>query len=197
MRVQTRWDGFNGAPGFTVMHFRDFDTDTAPTIAQATAALDRVRLFFETVKSQIPSACRVTVQPVVDVIEHTDGSLVDSLNVTSSPAAITGTSAGTVAGPAGAVFNWRTNTIRNGRRVRGRTFLVPLGATAYEANGTLSAAALTSFNTAATALVDSTGTPDLFVYGRPSAPQATDGVIAVVSSYTIPDMVAVLRSRRD
>lgn len=197
MRVTSRWEGFTGSPGFTVMHFRDFDTEGAITPAQASAALERVRAFWDGIKASIPSAVRIQPLGEVEILEDSDGSLQDVVTAGSVPVAIAGTSAGVVAGPAGAVVNWRTSAIRNGRRIRGRSFIVPLGATAYEANGSLAPAAHTAFNAAAQALAASTGTPDLGVYSRPSGPGATDGQWAVVTGYSVPDKVAVLRSRRD
>jgi len=93
--------------------------------------------------------------------------------------------------------NWRTNQIRNGRRVRGRSFLVPLAGSAFEGNGTLSASTLTSLKSAADTLRTAAGTTQLGVYARPTTKDATDGLWAQVTANTVPDMGAVLRSRRD
>jgi hypothetical protein len=197
LRVKAQWTGFTGSPGYSVFHFRDFDSDT-PTDAQATAAMARVREWCANVSQFVPAVVSLQVQSDVDVIEDTTGQLVTVLSGTPVLAVTGGASASAgFATAVGAVITWRTGTVRNGRRVRGRTFIVPLSSAAFETNGTLSSAALTAFNTAATNLRNPTGTPDLGVYARPSGPAATDGSWAVVTGHSVPDMGAVLRSRRN
>lgn len=197
LRVVTRWDGFAGSPGFTNLHFRDFDTDTNPDSAQVSSAINKVAGFFGAIAGLLPAAARLQVQREVDVLESTTGELLNSLNFTGTLNPIAGTATGSVAGPAGAVVNWRTGNVRNGRRIRGRTFLVPLATTAYETDGSLVSSALNTIQTAATTLIGQTGNPDFGVWARPSGPTATDGIWVVATGASVPDMVAVLRSRRD
>jgi hypothetical protein len=200
IRIKTRWSGFTGAPGFTVMHFRDFSTGEAgdPTQATAQAAADRVFSFFNPLKAQLPSVVRLTIEPDAELLEETTGELLDVMSVTQS-GTLNG-AASTTAGysaASGAVVNWRTNVVRNGRRIRGRTFLVPLTSTAYDTAGTLSSLAIPDIQAGINAITNTSGSPDLGVWARPSAPGAADGNWAVVSSGSVPDMAAVLRSRRD
>lgn len=197
MRVTARWSGFSGAPGFTVMHFRDFDTEGDVTQAQADSAVNRVGGFFNAISTALPSAVTVSISGDVEILEDSTGTLVDSVTAAGIPLPVQGGATGNVAGPAGAVVNWRTGSIRNGRRIRGRTFLVPLATSVYAEDGTLSPGVQSTIQTAATALVASTGTPDLGVYARPSGPAAADGQWVVATGANVPDMVAVLRSRRD
>lgn len=200
LRISARWSGFSGAPGYTVMHFRDFgsgDGGGGPVIAStATAAAARVRTFFDGVKGFLPAAVQVQIEADAEVIEDTTGSLVNSFS-TGTNAPVQGTGTGFYSAPTGAVVNWRTSGIRNGRRLRGKTFLVPLATGAFSATGTLSAGTRTALSTAAATLADSTSTPDLFVYGRPTAAGAADGVAFAVTSFSVPEIAAVLRSRRD
>lgn len=200
LRVKTRWSGFVGSPGYTVMHFRDFGTDpessTAQTTENAAAAVARVRTFFSALATVLPSSVTVVPESEVDVIEHTNGELVESYAVTAG-APIVGTATNNFSAPVGAVVNWRTGTIRNGRRLRGRTFLVPLSTTAFGTSGILNPGANTTIGNAALALAGGTTGPRLFVYGRPSNADATDGAFGIVTSSNVPTMSAVLRSRRD
>lgn len=199
-RVKARWSGFTGAPGYSIFHFRDFaagGSSGAPIdAAAAAAAVTRVRNFFIAVAGLIPTRVNILVEAEVEIIEDTTGALVTSF---STPATLTvqGTSNSVFSAAVGAVVNWRTNGIRNRRRVRGRTFLVPLGSGAFADTGQLTSAAVATLTTAATALADQAGTIDLFVYSRPSATGATDGTAFVVSSAQVPAMGAVLTSRRD
>lgn len=200
LRVKARWTGFSGAPGFTVLHFRDFSgpdgAGAEPDNAQAAAAGERVRAFFQTLNGLLPESVRIAVEPDVDVVEDSTGELIDSLNA-GQIATVSGAVPGSFSGPSGAVVNWRTGGIRNGRRIRGRSFIVPLSSSIYSNAGILTAGAQDALQTAANALAASSGTPDLMVYARPTSAGATDGQSSVVTSATVPSLIAVLRSRRD
>jgi hypothetical protein len=196
-RVTARWTGFTGAPGFTVMHFRDFG-GTFPTEADVQVAVDRVRAFFDAIKLYIPSQVSIQVLGEVEVLEESTSTLLDVL-VATTPAVVTGTAAAATAYAAavGAVVSWRTGVVRNGRRIRGRTFVVPLAASAFDNTGTLVSTAVTAINNAATTLRDATSIADLGIYARPTAPGASDGLWALVTGHQVPDMGSILRSRRD
>lgn len=200
LRVKARWAGFSGAPGFTVLHFRDFATGegggTDPDSAQAVAAATRVRSFFDAIKANLPAAATVTIEPEVEMLEDTTGELMDTFPA-GTQAVVTGTNSAAFAGPIGAVINWKTGSVRNGRRIRGRSFIVPMALGMFTTGGIVTPAAQTTLQTAANALVDNTSTPDLGVYARPSAPLATDGRWVLATSATVPTLAAVLRSRRD
>lgn len=198
LRVTARWTGFIGSPGYSVFHFRDFTAGGEPTSAQAQVAVDKVRAFFAGVGPYIPNVATVTLLPDVPVIEETTNTMTGVFS-TTVPAPVVGTAGvgSEFAAAVGAVVTWRTSVVRNGRVIRGRTFLVPLARNAFFTDGTLAAAAITAINNAATTLRDPTGDGDLGVYARPSAPGATDGEWAFASAHSLPDMGAVLRSRRD
>jgi hypothetical protein len=199
LRVKARWSGFAGAPGYTVFHFGDDLQNPGdpgvPNVSDADAAVRRTHEFFQGLQVQFPQGVHIQVESAVDVIEHTTDTLVDVLG--AEPAQqVTGFGQGGYAAAAGAVVNWGTSTIRNGRRLGGRTFLVPLSGAAYSLDGTLEASVITALGTVSTELTDRGQNPDLLVYGRPTGPGASDGVIGVVNSFRVPDMSAVLRSRR-
>jgi len=197
LRVKARWSGFQGSPGYSVFHFSNF-AGASPTGSEATVAVTKVREFFFAIRTQIPTGCTVLVEPDVDVIESTDGKLISVLNG-GAPGPVAGgaSAAAGYATAVGAVVTWRTAGIRKGRRVKGRTFIVPLSSVAFANDGTLNGDIIFSLTQAALGLSDQASSPDLGVYGRPSAKGATDGVWFPVASYSIPDMGAVLRSRRD
>lgn len=207
IRIKARWSGFTGGPGYSVFYFRDFSA-TEPVAADATAAMARVRTFFDDIKINLPSTVNIQVESDVEVIEETTGALTDVLAGTPV-AVVAGLASPTAvyAAAVGAVVTWRTGGIRNNRRIRGRTFLVPLSSTAFASDGTLSAVAVTDLSDAATLLRSAAGTPDLGVWARPTAIKDAagnptgaynaDGIWYVVASHSIPDMGAVLRSRRN
>ena len=197
LRVKARWSGFQGSPGYSVFHFAGF-AGAEPTTSEATVAVSKVQAFFFAIRTSIPTGCVILVEPDVDVIESTDGKLVSVLNG-GAPGPVNGgaSAAAGYATAVGAVVTWRTAGIRKGRRVKGRTFLVPLSSVAFSPDGTLNGDIMYSLTQASLGLSDTQSSPDLGVYGRPSTKGATDGVWFPVASYSIPDMGAVLRSRRD
>lgn len=196
-RVKIQWSGFQGAPGLTVLHFGAFPHDTW-TQAQADAAVVKTDAFIQFLKAHIAYGASLVTQADTEAIDVTTGELIAIVTTTPAAAATSTQSLGQkFTAASGAVVNWKTNEIRNGRRMRGRSFLVPLGISVVENNGTLDPGFMTSLNTAATALRAVSGSSNLMVYGRPSAPGATDGTVGGVIAHSVPDMAAVLRSRRD
>lgn len=196
MRVQGRWTGFSGGPGYTAFHFRDFTAGGEATSAQAQAAVDRANVFFNAVRTDIPDEISIQVESEVEVLEDTTGTLVDVFN-TVQAAPNQGLASSVYSGPVGAVVNWSTQGIRAGRRIRGRTFLVPLEANSFTGSGGLSTTSQGRLAAAAAELADSTSTPDLGVWARPTGPGIADGQWSVVSGSRVPTLAAVLRSRRD
>lgn len=198
VRVKARWSGFTGSPGYSNFYFREFsDGAWEPTAAEADQCMGKIHTFFDSMKLIFPPNVRIQVMNDCEVINDANGELQNVLTP-ASRAVIAGTSgAANYSAATGAVITWRTGNVRNGRRVRGRTFLVPCATVAYDLDGSLQNSTITTLNTAANALIAGTGTPDLHVWSRPSAPGAADGVSYVVTSQNTPDKVAVLRSRRD
>lgn len=209
MRVKMRWQGFQGAPGYSVFHFQDQAGDGSPaTVIQGMvdAAHGRIWNFANNIKTLLPNVVQLVVEPDVEVIESTDGRLLD-VRTAPSKVMLTGSAGETsvYSAASGAVINWRTAVVRKRRRIRGRTFVVPLASTCYETNGTLNTSCMAILNTEAATLTAQTTEPDLGIYARPTRTKNTDGTWktnsdgewAVVRSHTVPDMTAVLRSRRD
>jgi len=196
-RVKLRWSGYQGGPGYSIFHFKE-DGDINPSVASAELAVDRVDAWIQAIRTFVPQVVTLQTMADVETLLESDGTLTNVL-ATTPAAAVLGNASSAVgfAAAVGAVINWRTGGVRNGRRVRGKTFLVPFSSAAFEPNGTLAAGTITAINTAAAAMIADTTAPDMGVYARPSGPGATDGIWHKATSYNCPDMGAVLRSRRD
>jgi hypothetical protein len=196
LRVKLKWSGLPGGIGYSLFHMRDFSTGE-PTLADANGAIGKVDNFINTIKPLIPPVVSMVVESEVEVIEETNGQMQTVLGGTSLGTEF-GMASGTAgySAPVGAVISWSTGGVRNGRRVRGRTFVVPLSNEAWDTDGTLKSTALTTLNAAATSLRDIGGSPDLGVYARPTSAGATDGIWYAATGHRVPDMAAVLRSRR-
>jgi len=199
-KVVAEWQGFQGAPGYTNLFFRNIISDGAPGTlderASAILAQGRVFNFFQDIMTFFPDDVKIQVQANVDVLEDTDGALVG--NWQGDPLAqLQGENAGGYAAASGACVSWQTSVIRNRRRIRGRTFLVPLRSDSYLTTGRIGPGTATAIQTAANELVDPAGLNTFGIWARPSSKGATDGVWAPAKSGRMTDLPAVLRSRRD
>jgi hypothetical protein len=194
-RVTINWTGFIGGPGYTNLYWRDASPGT---ISQGVIddAATKVDAWLGAWDDYLPPSVAVQVDSTIDIIDDTNGQLQGFMSVAAKPLR-QGAGTGNYSAASGACVNWYTDGVRNGRRVRGRSFMVPLAGNALAGNGTLDDTALGLWRTATTTMDANTGTARLVVWGRPTAPGATDGASWEVTSSTIPDKAAVLRSRRD
>ena len=190
-RVKAQWSGFTGAPGFSVFHFDGPDSGTSSDPTKCVAA---VAAFFGNLQDRFTRNVKIQVQSTVELIDTPTGDLLEFFD-TPTPPVMTGLESGGYSAVSGANVSWLTNTVRNSRRVRGRTFLVPLASACYQDDGTLMQATIDDLNSAASNLRSET--LSLMVYGRPSGKGATDGIAAAVTGHRVTDKAAVLRSRRD
>lgn len=196
LRVVARWTGFQGSPGYSNFFFAA-DNDGFHTDEAADLCADKVDAFFGVAAGLFPSTFRISTLSDVDEIDPTTGELQRTFNAGARGAVAGSAAANGYSGTSGAVVTWRTSGVRNGRRVRGRTFLVPTANVAYDIDGTLQNSTLTTLNNAATGLRTVFSNFQLGIWARPTAPGAADGAWFPVTSASVPDMPAVLRSRRD
>lgn len=182
-KIPVSWTGGPGGPGVSV-----FYSDAAATIP--TGALGT---FFNAVKTLIPSPITWTIPNTGDIVDSSTGTLVGSWTQGTSTVVSASGSGSSYAAGSGAVVRWNTGGIVNGRRVRGRTFFVPVVGAIYS-SGRILGTQVAVFQAAANALVASSG-PDLRIWHRPTA--HVGGSAHAVTAAFVPDLAAVLRSRRD
>ena len=126
-----------------------------------------------------------------DLVNEATGAITGAA-ATANPAVVTGQHNGVYAGSTGAVVRWQTAGYVSGRRVQGKTFLVPL-VQAFDTQGSIATTALTTLTNAANGLVTA-GSGDFVVWHRPTA--FASGSSHPVTGALVPDLAAVLRSRR-
>jgi hypothetical protein len=191
-KVTAVWSGWPGAPGYSNFYFSGIGLVDGDYVAMTAA----VRTFFAGFTLCLPTGISILVSPVVQEIDPATGQLTGEHTASTVPTAVAGAGGTNFASPVGACVIWRTSTSINGRLLKGKTFLVPLGASSYDTDGTLLASRLAELRTAATTLADfgSVLTRQLVVWHRPVA--GAGGSIADVASATVNDRSAVLRTRR-
>jgi hypothetical protein len=187
-RVKIIWSGFTGAPGYSNYFFDATATDMAA-----------LKSFLSACNSYYPNTVSLAIPTSGDQIDSSTGQITGVW---------TGTNGGTVnglggtaaySGASGFLVNWKTSTIVAGRRVQGRTYFVPASVNVYQTDGTIIESARTTVLNAANAMIASYGT-QLKIFARPFAgagvKPARPGASATVVGCFVPDIAAVMRSRR-
>lgn len=192
--MTARWSGFSGAPGYSNFHFGQGFLDGGLFGDEAQAVAQRVADAFDAMKTVLPAGVRINIEPSVQIFDEGSGVLEDFAEIDPIEEIRGGTQVD-YAGPVGAVVNWRTNDVRAGRRIRGRTFLVPLASEYFDNAGSLTTTARQWVQSFANAMIGNELQGDFGIWARPI--NGAGGVFATVTSGTVPDLSAVLRSRRD
>lgn len=175
------WTGAQGLPGVSVWY-----------ATSATTLLSDLATFYGAIKSLLPPTVSIQVAGSGDTLNDANGVLTGSWSA-SLPAAIVGTGAsGAYPAGVGGYINWRTSAIIGRRRLQGRTFICPLIQSAYQSDGTLAPATVTTLASAAGGIVTGANT---LIWHRPT-PGGSDGSSSLITGNAVPDQVTSLRSRR-
>jgi hypothetical protein len=193
--VTAVWAGFTGSPGYSRFNF--FELADAASCNAAGAA---VKTFFQSLTASLLTGWTIAVQSTVQHKDVATGALTGETTMTTVPNATNGVAVASTpyAGGSGAVADWVTGAFWNGRKVRGRTFLVPLLGV-YSNDGTVSTSFINATVAAGNALIaDPTTTLAIWAkkFDDSKPPKQTAGGLFSVSGCTVPDRAAQLRTRR-
>lgn len=185
--IDLTWSGASGSPGVNIWHAR-FDTGAIPTPADLQEVVDALQTFYATIDGLYPNTLTASFAGEAAGVGPDSGD-----TFTANPWSEPGDNANGYLSPATMMYvNWSTST--GGRRGRGRTFIGPLDAGVREANGTPTEEARGVLQGAVDALVSSSLSDNGWAVGVWSR---TDAVLRDFTSGSVPNMFAVLRSRRD
>lgn len=201
LRVRTVFAGFTGGPGLMTQYF-GYDASSGDS-ENALLAANRVKDALDASTGLFPDAITFNRDTQVDKLEDSDGSVTHSEVVPAWGFHGTG-GANQGPSPTGMLVQWKTDAFLAGRRLQGHTFLVPIIA-GQDANGSPNATQISVAQTFGTEMLDAGLTSiQLVVWRRPKYEGVgearhivRDGTSAFVTSATVPDKFAVLRSRRD
>jgi hypothetical protein len=202
-RFKVDLSGFSGAPGVNTWFVGDTGLSAGPsqgTVDGTAVALDA---FYEAVKGVIQSDVSWSVDPSVGVLDVETGVLDSIMAAAGGP--FSGVATGINQGGHMTMIKTqlRTGSYNDGREVRGGPFIGPVVAAVADGPGTLTPAVTLTMNNALTALAGAINSAGglLVVYRRPraAAPGVTAraGLLRAVTSATVFNKPAVLRSRRD
>lgn len=181
--ITVNWTTPSGA------HLSVLNFDSATSVAAQRAALGAL---LTDLRSTLSTSVSANVATEGREFEETTGDTT-GFWAESTPYTATGSAASQpVADATMVLFRWRTDQVRAGRRIQGRTFIPGLNSAALNA-GNLSIAALTAFNAIATEWV--AADVGFRVYSRPT--ETSPGVLAEPVSGDTWSELAVLRRRRN
>lgn len=193
-KVIATWSGFPGAPGVSNFYF-------APTVsavaADVLAAAGRVRAFFAGITLCLPTPVSIQVQADAQIIDPATGAVTGSIVAGPAPAVVAGAGGAFYSAVSGACVVWRTGVTVGRNVVKGKTFVVPLTAAAYDGDGTLLASRLAELRAMGLALGVSGAFPpaqSLCVWHRPTGGAGGQAILS--TGATVNDRVAFLKSRR-
>jgi hypothetical protein len=209
LRINLKWTGFQGSPGTSAFYFNQLAEGLEfwePTALEANEAGQRVRTFADGLKSTVAPGVIMQVDSEAHVLSDEDGHLISVMALDGGAPVVSTALPDGYSGASGVVVNWKTNVVRRRRRIRGRTFIVPCNRNVYGTDGTLLPGTQNGVRDLALAMVNSNIGPDFGVWarptpildaaGKPTGEFKPDGVWAPVTAVTVPDLAAVLRSRR-
>lgn len=168
-----------------VLHFSASDNSAPPVAA--------VRTAFQGIAAYLPTGVSIAFPTSGDVIDDTTGTLT-GVWTAAATGNVVGSAPAAAAAGVGAAIGFTTGGIVNGRRLRGRMFIVPLSTNAYDIDGTLVTGAMSVLSTFGSAIQAS---GPLAIWHRPTSKGASDGNSYGVVSNKVRDKVAYLSSRRD
>ena len=187
-QYRPQWNSAHGGPGVSVFNVR---LSGAALTTGPQQIADNIHTFFADVAQHMPDDISFTFPAEVAEMNTTTGTL-EAIHPVNAPAQVTGGNANSYMGAAGTSVIWHTEAIVAGRRLRGRTFLVPLVAGAFHTDGTLiSTTAGLILQSANNLISDMENVGSLAVWSR------THGVLADVAQPSLATLGSVLRSRRD
>lgn len=190
-KIQPQWQGWAGAPGVSTFYANGAVTDMSP-----------IKTFFEAIKGNLPNGVVIKYPATGDLYDEVSGVLTGATAFSALTDTTSSATAQQYSSATGTHVRWVTAGIVAGRKVRGRTFLVPLTSVAFGVNGQISTVSQAQIASAAAALI--AGFPALRVWSRPRPAKAgpppvaaVDGTIHAVLQGVVPNFATVLRSRRE
>lgn len=154
---------------------------------------DALQTFYNAIKGGLPTGLTILVQAEGESFDSATGAPAGTWSGGSSTG-LTGGATGSYAQGVGGRIVWGTNGVTNNRRVRGSTYIVPLGGAYYSADGSIDDTfRLSAVQNAINAFRSEVG-PAFVIWTRPS--DEASGVVNSTTSGAMSDRVSWLRSRR-
>lgn len=193
-QLQVTWKGLTGLPGYSFFYVRSTAASIAP-----------LPTFFSAISQFFPVPLTWEINPFWKFIDEANGQLTGGGGGGPMPT-IAATGATAYAPQSGVQVKWDTGEYHDGRRVKGRTYLVPTVNTQWAAGGVAVQTMCNTINAAAD-VMRTQFTGNLVIWHRPifekdANGKPTDvvkraGLAAAVQTVTTPTKAVTLNRRRD
>ena len=144
-------------------------------------------------KAVMPPGITITVPNTGWVMDEATGAITGTWGSGGDDVLNSSAASGAFPQGSGGLVRWQTSTVHAGRLVRGRTFVVPLAAGAYNAQGGMNPSNTGFWASSISDMLTAAG-GHFVIWSRPRP--GTPGVIAPVVSGSMRPQVTSLRSRR-
>lgn len=188
--------GWDGAPGVNVLMFSAGSLLDLNDIA-VQSAYDEIHTAFDALKGYYAPGINLTVSTEAGIIDAATGDLINIIPVTTAAGTITSTNThGDQSRASQILVRYTTDRFIRGRRLKGRSFIGPMGGSLMDSDGSLASSVAATVDSAFVAMTSGLGVR-LVVWQRPSVANSNTGDYGDVVLAKCQDKVAVLRSRRD
>lgn len=197
--VRVELTGWVGAPGINTWRFSSGGIDPLTSLSNiGEAFLTDIRAVYDALRLYVVEGWQANPLPVVTRHDEVTGELQETAGMTLTGWPVTGL--GDAAGSHESratqlVASYTTDQIRNGRVLRGRSFLGPVSSVAIDEDGQIPSSVRTDLLGAFGAVTSGLG-PRLGVWGQPGL-MAGAGKYGDVQEVLISGRPGSLRSRRD
>ena len=195
IRIKVNWTGFVGSPGYTNFNFEHIN-EGAWTQPEVDAAVAKVQAWVTGQRQFLPPTVITGIDAAVSEHNEQTGDIEAFWSVVPAAAAGGTNATTTFTSGAGYCISWTTGGVRNGRRVRGRTFVVPISGASYEADGSLTPTYLVAMKALATNLAGDSDNVRLAIFAHTPGAIVPDGGVYDVVGSNVRDRPAFLTSRR-
>jgi hypothetical protein len=199
------WTGTYGHTGISRFAFVAQD-GSVPTNTQRDGVLSAVMAFANTNSGGMPVDLSWQVDPIIESFDGLTGAITGELPPGSGGTPGHGSATGNYSNGVGLLVHWKTGGMFGGRRIQGRTFVVPMESGQFTTDGHLQDEAVTTWTTVANDYISAMGALSLspLVWGRPADVAATPkkpahhnaGHWAPILTATIDNKPAILGRRR-
>lgn len=199
------WHGTYGHEGISRFAFVD-SAGGVPTNVQRDGVLTAINTMINTNAGGIPADVSWVMDTIVESYDGVLGTITGELPAAGAISPESGTNGSAYANGVGLTIKWKTGGMFNGRRIQGRTFIVPMAGQQFQTDGSLDAGVAASWQTAANAYIAAMGPLNVtpLVWGRPADVLATKrkpahhnpGHWASISTAIVDVMPAILGRRR-
>lgn len=179
-RYNVIWNGLPTGPGLSTWYSES-----------ATGDAGTIHTFYSSISAYLPIGISCVFPAVGDILDAGTGVVHGTWTATPQTT-VSGSGSTQYNARTGACVSWMTGLVVGRRRLRGRTFIVPLMATGYDTDGTLGATTLNTLQNAANALAATVG-HTINIYHRPVG--GVGGVGSHIVSGRVQDKSAVLVTR--